>query len=117
MLLAAVFVVDAACASIKGSGGGGPGPDGSPDAAGTGDLSPGGDIVVQERPVHETLYVPGCGSAILDPGEKCDDGNQRDGDGCSADCHTIEKDFACPDVGKSCVYTVRCGDGSMGGTE
>ena len=30
-----------------------------------------------------------CGDGILDPGEECDDGNNVDGDGCSADC-TIE---------------------------
>ena len=29
---------------------------------------------------------PLCGNGILDQGEKCDDGNQRELDGCSADC-------------------------------
>jgi cysteine-rich repeat protein len=27
-----------------------------------------------------------CGDGVLDPGEECDDGNNEDGDGCSADC-------------------------------
>ena len=27
-----------------------------------------------------------CGNGVLDPGEICDDGNQLDGDGCSAFC-------------------------------
>src|SRR5258707_11598859 len=27
-----------------------------------------------------------CGNARLDPGEVCDDGNNRSGDGCPADC-------------------------------
>src|SRR5262252_7744578 len=31
-----------------------------------------------------------CGDAKLDPGEVCDDGNNVDGDGCSADCKSDE---------------------------
>ena len=31
-----------------------------------------------------------CGNAHLDPGEVCDDGNNIDGDGCSADCKSNE---------------------------
>lgn len=31
-----------------------------------------------------------CGNALLDPGEVCDDGNTRSGDGCSADCRSTE---------------------------
>ncbi len=27
-----------------------------------------------------------CGDGVVDPGEECDDGNNVDGDGCSADC-------------------------------
>ena len=27
-----------------------------------------------------------CGNAVLEPGEQCDDGNTRDGDGCSSKC-------------------------------
>lgn len=29
---------------------------------------------------------PSCGNAIVEPDEQCDDGNARDGDGCSATC-------------------------------
>jgi cysteine-rich repeat protein len=32
----------------------------------------------------------GCGNAIVEPGEVCDDGNTKDGDGCSADCKSKE---------------------------
>ena len=35
-----------------------------------------------------------CGNGILDQGEKCDDGNNRELDGCSADCK--EKDSSAP---------------------
>lgn len=31
-----------------------------------------------------------CGNAHIDPGEVCDDGNTVSGDGCSADCRSIE---------------------------
>jgi len=31
-----------------------------------------------------------CGDGVLDPGEICDDGNDRDGDGCSADRKWLE---------------------------
>ena len=27
-----------------------------------------------------------CGNGVVDPGEECDDGNIKNGDGCSADC-------------------------------
>jgi len=31
-------------------------------------------------------HAPFCGDGILDEGEQCDDGNDEDGDGCSAEC-------------------------------
>jgi len=60
-----------------------------------------------------------CGDAQVDAqaGEVCDDGNTKSGDGCSSDCKTIEKDYACPTAGKPCTYLVRCGDGVLGGIE
>jgi cysteine-rich repeat protein len=33
---------------------------------------------------------PRCGDGIQDTGEICDDGNTTSGDGCSADCHSLE---------------------------
>jgi cysteine-rich repeat protein len=38
---------------------------------------------------------PFCGDGILDPGEECDDGNNLDGDGCSADCDVEEEGEGC----------------------
>src|SRR5262245_39671132 len=31
-----------------------------------------------------------CGNYVVDPGEVCDDGNNMDNDGCSADCKSLE---------------------------
>lgn len=59
----------------------------------------------------------GCGDGLIQPGEVCDDGNSTAGDGCSADCKTVEQDFACPTPGAPCVSTVHCGDGLVTGTE
>lgn len=54
------------------------------------------DVVVADaRDVVMDTRVPRCGDSILDPGESCDDGNNRDGDGCSAMCR----------------FEARCGDG------
>jgi fibro-slime domain-containing protein len=61
----------------------------------------------------------GCGNGKIDPGlgEACDDGNTVAGDGCSADCKVVEKDWACTKPGTPCVYLVKCGDGRIGGKE
>jgi cysteine-rich repeat protein len=32
-----------------------------------------------------------CGNGFLDPGEQCDDGNRRDGDGCSSICILVKE--------------------------
>lgn len=70
----------------------------------------------------------GCGNRVQTPDEVCDDGNTINGDGCSADCHSIEvcgdgiPDFAageqCDDgndvAGDDCqpdCKLPRCGDG------
>ncbi len=36
-----------------------------------------------------------CGDGLIDGTDVCDDGNQDDFDGCSADCSKIEDGFAC----------------------
>ena len=47
---------------------------------------------------------------VGDPGhEVCDDGTQRSGDGCSADCKTLEMGYECPRWGAGC--NIRCGNG------
>ncbi len=40
-----------------------------------------------ENGVEDTFgKCNGCGNGIVDPGEKCDDGNNQDGDGCNENC-------------------------------
>lgn len=41
--------------------------------------------------------------------EACDDGNNRDGDGCSKDCKTVETGYECPRWGVAC--NLQCGNG------
>jgi fibro-slime domain-containing protein len=59
----------------------------------------------------------GCGDGKIQPGELCDDGNSKSGDGCSATCTALEQDYVCPTPGKPCVTTVKCGDGRISGAE
>lgn len=63
------------------------------------------------------LSLEGCGDAVRQSGEACDDGNGLSGDGCSATCGALEQDFACPTPGEACVTTVLCGDGAISGAE
>ncbi len=45
----------------------------------------------------------GCGNAVVDPGELCDDGNTTGGDGCPADCSKLEMcGDAVLDTGEAC---------------
>ena len=101
------------CASIKSPGG-------APDGGTGGGTGPGrSDGSTTDRGGPDATGAAGCGNGRVDvsAGEHCDDGNDRGGDGCSADCKTIEKDFSCPVVGQACVYLVRCGDGVVAGNE
>lgn len=54
-------------------------------------------VVPSDAPRDGDARVPRCGDSILDPGETCDDGNNADGDGCSARCR----------------WEARCGDGRL----
>ena len=81
-----------------------------------------------------SMFPPQCGNGDVDDGEACDDGNNVDGDGCSADCSTletpavcgngsVEDDEECDDgntvSGDGCSETcgleepARCGDGNL----
>jgi len=50
-----------------------------------------------------------CGNGVVDPGEVCDDGNIKNGDGCSADCKSAE---ACGDGVLNTEAGEVCDDGN-----
>ncbi|MEA3249703.1 MAG: hypothetical protein U9Q03_05110 [Patescibacteria group bacterium] len=59
-----------------------------------------------------SLAGSNCGNGVLSDGEACDDGNRRDGDGCSSECLHEGTYPACPpDGGVDCVSV--CGDGTV----
>jgi cysteine-rich repeat protein len=64
----------------------------SPDAKADGatDTGPKPDGATDTGPKPDGGKVPKCGDGIIDPGELCDDGANADGDGCSADCKSVE---------------------------
>ncbi len=62
--------------------------------------------------VYAQLLVTGCGDAVLDPGEDCDDGNLVNGDCCSAGC--LFEVGACDD-GVFCNGTDTCSAGTCSG--
>jgi cysteine-rich repeat protein len=43
-----------------------------------------------------------CGNGVLEPGEQCDDGNQRDGDGCDSTCKLPRCGNGLLDPGEQC---------------
>ncbi|MFT3694579.1 MAG: DUF4215 domain-containing protein [Kofleriaceae bacterium] len=50
-----------------------------------------------------------CGNGVVDQGEVCDDGNIKDGDGCSADCKSMEQ---CGDGVRNTEAGEVCDDGN-----
>jgi len=79
------------------------------------------DAIVYEAPL--------CGDGNLDPGEECDDGNNLDGDGCSAQCTfepycgdgNLDEGEECDDgnnldgdgCSALCTFEPYCGDGNL----
>ncbi len=125
-LLAAAGAASLACgdASIvvgPGDGGGGADDGGPTSTATTGAGIPasGGGGQASGQGGTGGADTTGCGDGVIQvaDGEGCDDGNNTPGDGCSADCSTVEQDFACPVPGQPCVSTVVCGDGLVTGQE
>lgn len=53
----------------------------------------------------------GCGNGELTQDEACDDGNMTAGDGCAANCLSVESGFSCNPPGVACHHVARCGDG------
>ncbi|HEY3255768.1 MAG TPA: DUF4215 domain-containing protein, partial [Polyangiaceae bacterium] len=60
---------------------------------------------------------PGCGDGMLTSDEACDDGNLVSGDGCAANCLSVERGYSCNPPGKACRQIARCGDGIVAESE
>ncbi|MGC4092528.1 MAG: DUF4215 domain-containing protein [Polyangiaceae bacterium] len=60
---------------------------------------------------NTTACTTRCGDANVDPDEKCDDGNQVDGDGCSKDCKE-EGGFTCAAAAKTDTTPCTTGGGN-----
>jgi fibro-slime domain-containing protein len=82
------------------------------DAAEAGDR---GDVDGDAGGREDHGGTPGCGDGVVDPGEQCDDANDRVGDGCDASCR-LEPGWACPDPGHPCS-AAECGDSFIAGGE
>ena len=56
-----------------------------------------------------------CGDGDLQDEEACDDGNTVSGDGCAADCKSIESGYRCPNIGELCeeIPPLPCGNGIL----
>ncbi|MBN2803434.1 MAG: DUF4215 domain-containing protein [Deltaproteobacteria bacterium] len=62
--------------------------------------------------VVDTVNMPeGCGDGKLTEDEACDDGNNKNGDGCQGDCLEVEEGWSCTPPGKPCHQVAICGDG------
>jgi len=68
------------------------------------DFAPSADLVI--TPPHSI-----CGDGVRSQDEACDDGNNAAGDGCAADCLTVDPGFSCTPSGQPCHRIARCGDG------
>lgn len=79
--------------------------------------TPGG-FGTAKPPSSDGGSTPGvCGDGLLNTSdEACDDRNIVGGDGCSADCKTVEPGFRCPTPGLRCEAS-KCGDGIVAGLE
>jgi fibro-slime domain-containing protein len=82
------------------------------EAGGGAEGGGGYDAAIGQRPPPA-----GCGNGERTKNEACDDGNMKDGDGCSADCLKIEEGFSCFPAGQACRVVARCGDGIIASSE
>jgi len=124
LLGAAALVTGSACKSgavvnVPEGGGSGQSAGGQGGSSGSHPGGGGGSII---GPIDfDAGPIPtgkGCGNGVLDTGEgeSCDDGNTKDGDGCSAICQT-EANWNCPTPGQPCQNLAVCGNGLLTSNE
>ncbi|MCK9523043.1 MAG: DUF4215 domain-containing protein [Proteobacteria bacterium] len=94
----------------KGAGPNAPGDTAADDGTNGTDGSPNDTNTL---PTDTRVISASCGDGILDDDEGCDDGNNIDGDGCSADCKLVEEGFSCIPPGAPCHRIAKCGDGHV----
>jgi fibro-slime domain-containing protein len=121
-LIGSLLLTSAACTggnigySEPDTGGGGGNAGGKAQASGGSIVIPIGGTAGSWVPINNEL----CGNGKLDGSEECDDTNDATkkvgGDGCSVLCQ-LEVDYECPEVGKPCKSTAKCGDGKQSATE
>lgn len=118
--LAALVLLCAIPLSVCACAGGAKSPSGNPDSSVDRGrdlrLDLNADLQVCLTEAGTSCYAESCGNSAINPGESCDDGNARNGDGCSAACQT-EHDWECPVPGEDCVSTMVCSDKAVTGNE
>ena len=96
--------------SVIPRGAGGAGTGGSNGAgAGGSSMTGGTGFVLPDASAGGAAGPGSCGDGVSNPGESCDDGNGRAGDGCSTTC-AVEPGYECPGPGQACRLVPRCGN-------
>jgi fibro-slime domain-containing protein len=67
--------------------------------------------------VPEPPPAEDCGDGKVSKAEACDDGNQKNDDGCRANCLAVEPGYSCHPQGEACRHIARCGDGVVAAIE
>jgi cysteine-rich repeat protein len=57
-----------------------------------------------------------CGNGVVEGPELCDDGNLVDGDGCAANCESVDPQYSCAKAG-ACVFYAVCGNATIEANE
>ena len=106
--------------SFNGGSGAQDGGDGDGDIRGDGDdtisLGGGGGALGGDGDGDQVIESE-CGDGVVESDEVCDDGNEKNNDGCSGDCQIQDPLFDCSEPGEPCVNTVVCGNGVLEGAE
>ena len=77
----------------------------------------GGTVVNFDAPSIVVGNQEKCGNGVYDDPEQCDTGssNGQTGSGCTKTCQVVDG-FDCPEWGKPCIVSAKCGDGLLTST-